>query len=45
MGVDGGEGCLVAAAHGNAKHGRSWKEEAAVGCGLGVQELPKESGK
>jgi hypothetical protein len=35
----------VVAAHGIVERGQSWKGEAAVGCGLGAQELPKKSGK
>jgi hypothetical protein len=35
----------VAAAHGNAERGRSSKGGAAVECGLGAQELTKESEK
>jgi hypothetical protein len=35
----------VAADHGNAERGRSWKGGAAVGCELGAQELTRKSEK
>jgi hypothetical protein len=40
-GVDWGERCLVAAAHGNAERCRSGRRKAAVEFGSGAQELTK----
>jgi hypothetical protein len=40
--VDGGEGCLVMAAHGNAERCRSGRRGAAVGFGSGARELANE---
>jgi hypothetical protein len=41
MGVDEGERCLVAAAHGNADCCRSGRRKAAVEFGSGARELAK----
>jgi hypothetical protein len=42
MGVDGGEGCLTAAAHGNAERCRRGRRRVAVEFGSGARELAKE---